>query len=118
MKDAASRTGWSGVTVWTSRVITSLTFMIALQFWETRPFEMNAWYAPFRSLRQALDRAITQFGGRQSPVDGGNYADSGRLSRDQIAPTTTEPSPTDDATRLTEPARTSPTAKMPQCDVS
>src|SRR5829696_1418622 len=27
--------------------------------------------------------------------------------------TTTEPSPTDDATRFTDPARTSPTAKMP-----
>src|SRR5690349_20838334 len=32
--------------------------------------------------------------------------------------TTTEPSPTAEATRLTEPARTSPTAKMPCCVVS
>jgi hypothetical protein len=31
---------------------------------------------------------------------------------------TTDPSPTDDATRFTEPARTSPTAKMPGCDVA
>jgi len=31
---------------------------------------------------------------------------------------TTDPSPTDDATRLTDPARTSPTAKMPGCDVA
>jgi hypothetical protein len=31
---------------------------------------------------------------------------------------TTEPSPTDEATRLTDPARTSPTAKMPGRDVA
>lgn len=31
---------------------------------------------------------------------------------------TTEPSPTDDATRLTDPARTSPTAKMPGHEVA
>src|SRR6476620_10445855 len=30
MKFAASWTGWSGRIVWTSRVITSLTFMVAL----------------------------------------------------------------------------------------
>lgn len=35
----------------------------------------------------------------------------------QIAETTTEPSPTDEATRFTEPERTSPTAKMPGCEV-
>src|SRR5690606_26804931 len=31
---------------------------------------------------------------------------------------TTDPSPTDDATRLTDPERTSPTAKIPGCVVS
>ena len=31
---------------------------------------------------------------------------------------TTDPSPTEDATRLTEPARTSPTAKMPGNEVA
>ncbi|WP_343060323.1 hypothetical protein [Sphingomonas rhizophila] len=43
----------------------------------------------------------------------------GGVSRtDQIADTTTEPSPTDEATRLTDPARTSPTAKMRSWDVA
>ena len=36
----------------------------------------------------------------------------------QMALTTTEPSPTDEATRLTEPERTSPTAKMPGQEVA
>ena len=36
----------------------------------------------------------------------------------QTALITTEPSPTEDATRFTEPVRTSPTAKMPGADVS
>jgi hypothetical protein len=34
-----------------------------------------------------------------------------------IAATTTDPSPTLDATRLTEPERTSPTAKIPGTEV-
>ena len=35
-----------------------------------------------------------------------------------IAETTTDPSPTPDATRLIDPDRTSPTAKMPGFDAS
>ena len=41
-----------------------------------------------------------------------------RLTNSQTLEITTDPSPTDEATRLTEPARTSPTAKMPGCDVA
>src|ERR1700733_7829429 len=40
------------------------------------------------------------------------------LTYSQTFEITTEPSPTDEATRLTEPARTSPTAKMPGSDVA
>src|SRR5687768_7918927 len=48
------------------------------------------------------------------PVSGAG----GTLTWLQIALTTTEPSPTLEATRLTDPERTSPTAKMPGQDVA
>src|SRR5208283_5919314 len=41
-----------------------------------------------------------------------------RLTNSHTLEITTDPSPTEDATRLTEPARTSPTAKMPGNDVA
>src|SRR5262249_37115675 len=40
------------------------------------------------------------------------------LTCSQTLEITTDPSPTAEATRLTEPARTSPTAKMPGCEVA
>ncbi len=50
--------------------------------------------------------------GGQTGTAEGNQVPSG-LRYLCIACTTTEPSPTLEATRLTEPERTSPTAKMP-----
>ena len=47
MKLAASRAVWSGLTVWTSRVITSLTFMVALLL-EIRRRKRTACGAAFR----------------------------------------------------------------------
>src|SRR4029077_18587671 len=41
-----------------------------------------------------------------------------RLTNSHTLEITTDPSPTEDATRLTEPARTSPTAKMPGSEVA
>ena len=41
-----------------------------------------------------------------------------RLTNSQTLEITTDPSPTEEATRLTEPARTSPTAKMPGSEVA
>jgi len=41
-----------------------------------------------------------------------------RLTNSHTLEITTDPSPTEDATRFTEPARTSPTAKMPGSEVA
>src|SRR5208282_4607946 len=41
-----------------------------------------------------------------------------RFTNSQTFEMTTDPSPTDEATRFTEPARTSPTAKMPGIEVA
>src|ERR1700676_3429443 len=41
-----------------------------------------------------------------------------RLTNSQTLEITTDPSPTEEATRLTDPARTSPTAKMPGSEVA
>jgi hypothetical protein len=62
----------------------------------------------------------------QSPVGGGSGAPAGCMQGGEIYvrtcshtfEMTTEPSPTDAATRLTEFARTSPTAKIPGWDVA
>src|ERR1700677_4766594 len=51
--------------------------------------------------------------GPQSQADG-RY----RLTNSQTLEITTDPSPTEEATRLTEPARTSPTAKTPGSEVA
>ena len=48
--------------------------------------------------------------------EGSAYAGCGFRYR-WIACTTTDPSPTPEATRFTDPARTSPTAKTPGCEV-
>src|SRR4051794_7696033 len=55
MNEAASCTGWSGRTVWTSRVITSLTFIVALLL--ATP-ETNGRSATFRLLRHVLSQEI------------------------------------------------------------
>src|ERR1700732_1223937 len=47
-------------------------------------------------------------------LDPGRY----RLTCSQTLEMTTDPSPTEEATRLTEPARTSPTAKTPGSEVA
>lgn len=62
----------------------------------------------------------------ESPVDGGSGAPVGCVPGGEIyvrtcshtLEMTTDPSPTEAATRLTELARTSPTAKIPGCDVA
>src|SRR6202040_4067445 len=41
-----------------------------------------------------------------------------RFTNSQTLEITTDPSPTEEATRLTEPARTSPTAKIPGSEVA
>src|SRR6202521_4608063 len=50
-------------------------------------------------------------------VDNGT-SDRQRLTNSQTLEITTDPSPTEEATRLTEPARTSPTAKTPGSEVA
>src|SRR5580693_2177135 len=47
-----------------------------------------------------------------------SYRQALRLTNSQTLEITTDPSPTDDATRFTEPARTSPTAKMPGSELA
>src|SRR5580692_5214517 len=50
-------------------------------------------------------------------IDNGT-SDRQRLTNSQTLEITTDPSPTEEATRLTEPARTSPTAKIPGSEVA
>src|SRR5690348_4389266 len=58
MKLAASRAVWSGRTVWTSRVITSLTFMRLLLCRELNAGTTNSWRGPFLSLRHVLGQKV------------------------------------------------------------
>src|SRR5689334_437719 len=57
MNEAASCTGWSGRTVWTSRVITSLIFMAALLPGNS-PVKTNSRRVPFQPLRHVLGQKV------------------------------------------------------------
>src|SRR5690242_13589534 len=57
MKDAASCTGWSGRTVCTSRVITSLIFIVALLS-RNPGVKTNSRRAPFRGLRHVFRQQV------------------------------------------------------------
>src|SRR6476646_2688719 len=57
MKFAASCTRWSGLTVCTSRLITSLTFMVALPLLETRPVN-EQWRSRLRLLGGILGQEV------------------------------------------------------------
>ena len=79
--------------------------------------------APIVTRRRASSRASVAAGASRSPA-GPRRVHQPRRSAFASArywctsDTTTEPSPTAEATRLTDPARTSPTAKSPGTDVS
>ena len=86
------------------------------------PFAVAGWTArrrPVAGFACSRRRTSPPFPHRSPLLRGRSGAPAGflpspRVRKRWIACTTTEPSPTPEATRLTEPERTSPTAKMPR----